>query len=58
MPKKTPKYIEEIANTGPRIMAVRFPRALYVKLLGRAYSERRSAHNLALVLIEKGLEAK
>jgi hypothetical protein len=37
---------------------LRVPIAVYRKLQAQAKSERRSAHNLALVLIEKGLEAK
>lgn len=34
------------------------PIALYRKLFDRANEERRSGHNMAIVLIEKGLETK
>lgn len=46
----------------PKITAerlhLRVPIALYRKLQEQAANERRSAHSLALLLIEKGLEAK
>lgn len=52
-----PTTTKKPATTSEKIH-LRVPIALYRKLQDQAKEERRSAHNLALLLIEKGLEAK
>ena len=55
---KAKEIVKESLPSTSAKLHLRIPVDLYHKLLGRSEKERRSGHNLALYLIEKGLGRK